>query len=209
MKKKIIIITITAFVLALVIIKLYQARQYFVKSQKKISPTPTILKKSPEIKEYTDETGFKFQYPDNLTLEQKTDLEESEYSVISLKSSDTAGNIAIEITDTKLKDSDQYLLENKISTKSAKLEVINLSDIAGIQISFEKNITAVAIDNGILYEIKVNMKKNKTFWLDAYKKITSSFEFSESQEDSAAQTQTSFEETSSDDSVEETEEVIE
>ena len=130
---------------------------------KKIVPSETL-------KEYSDPTGFSFEYPDNLSI-KASEKDSNTYADIQLSSKEISGSLNLKITDTKLKS----LADWQKLTKGTSVET-KLGTLKALEITTEDRILLGAIDQGILFTIDIP-KLEEQFWMKVYEKVRSTFSF--------------------------------
>lgn len=138
---------------------------------------------SKTLKEYVDESGFSFRYPDDVVVNKKEIKDETTYADLELNSTKAKGNITIKIMDTKIKSPEDWLLENKLSTLSASVKDTKIGDLPGWEIKFGNKLTTLSIDQNILFTIDVNQQDE--YWLSVRNTLFSSFIFVEKQQESS------------------------
>lgn len=143
---------------------------------------------SKTMREYTDASGFVFQYPDNLDLKTVETTDKTIYSSLLITSKDTAGNIEVSVADTKNKSFEDFVKDNKIATQGAQISEKTLGKLKAHEIKSAKDITIIAIDQGIVFLVKSNYGNNGVFWEPAQQAIVSSFAFSAPEQQSGSQT---------------------
>lgn len=161
---------------------------YVFRSQKPISPVSSkpqnnesilVSEKHPSktLKEYADDSGFSFKYPEDLLVTKKESNDSTTYANLELTSNQTKGNILIKITDTKLKSVNDWFKESKLSQSSSEKKEIKIGEISGTQAQVDNNkLLAGALNQDILFTIEVN-SQNQKHWLKVYDIILSSFKF--------------------------------
>lgn len=138
-------------------------------------------------KEYVDESGFSFQYPDDVVINKKEVKDETTYADLELNSSKAKGSITIKIMDTKIKSIEDWLLENKLSSLLASVKDTKIGDLPGWEIKFNNNLMTISIDQNILFSVNVNQQDE--YWLSVRNTLLSSFIFVEKQQESSLDTQ--------------------
>lgn len=160
---------------------------FLVQPQKTISPISStnppakitdISQNTPseDLKEYVDDSGFSFNYPNDIKIGKNEISDNITYANLELTSSQAKGSITIKIADTKLKSVDDWFLENKISTLSAIKKDIKIGDILGQEVTVANKLMAIAINQEILFTIEV-YRQNQKYWQTVYDTILSSFNF--------------------------------
>jgi|GEM_PF-1722865 len=184
------------------------------RSSKLISPTGNLSKQSSPTAlpiryfTYNDPAGFKFSYPDTLTATSPSTLRDDFYSQIELKSQKYQGAITIVAKNTNVTDLNQWLINNKIETKTISVRDLKLADLNAKQFANNGKTTTVALDQGVEFTVLLSATNNPAYWITAYNKILGSFAFVDPV--SQNQDQNSAADTSGSDAVEyEGEEVIE
>lgn len=176
-KIAIILISITVIIIAFIIFILLRPTLLAKKVKSHISPSPKVTMLKEEFKEYTSDAGFKFKISRDLAIKKKETDDKSIYTVLNISSDKIKGGISIIISDSKLKNTDQFIKENKIAPTESTISETNLDDLKANKIATKKGAYIVSIDQGILYEIKVDYGKNKDFWDESSKKMVASFQF--------------------------------
>lgn len=188
---------------------------YFIQSKKTVSPIsskPVQIQKiavdkepSKTLKDYLDESGFSFKYPDDIDISKQDSSDTITYADLILTSKTAIGQIEIKVQDTKANSLKDWIMESKdlssLESKAIKLGSLDASEIASID-----KIVAVAVDQKIVFIIDVSREKDKNYWKSVYDSILSSFAFSNPQSSSVSQTQDAG---VSDDVIDEGEEIVE
>lgn len=136
------------------------------KPLEKILPSNTFL-------EYSDPSGFKFSYPDNLSITNKNIEDNSTYADLQLFSKEVSGSISLKITDSKFSSLDDWLKASKISKTPKEVKLGNLK---AQEIQLNDRLILGALDQGILFNIEMPGIE-KDFWLPVYNKILADFSF--------------------------------
>lgn len=133
----------------------------------------TVEEKVPSqtTKTYTDEAGFSFDYPDDVTVSKKESTSSAVYSSLEITSEGVPGSMAFLIEDTKVKFVNE-LLQNNITTKET-----TLGNLKATETEDAVKTVLLAIDQGILFKLEINPDKNKSYWDSVYKIVLSSFSF--------------------------------
>ncbi|MEK7497858.1 MAG: hypothetical protein AAB656_02980 [Patescibacteria group bacterium] len=113
---------------------------------------------------YNDESGFSFQYPKSLKIEDVTPDDNSYYSVLAL----SKGGQSIKIT---VKDT----TDKKINVEGELLGALTLDSVSAKQYQSGTNLVTAALDQGVLYTIEG--PKDGGYWEEAQNKIVSTFKF--------------------------------
>lgn len=172
----IIIVTITALGIVF----------FLVQPKKTISPVSSanpstrvtdISENAPseQLKEYVDDSGFSFNYPNDIEISKKEISDNITYANLEL-TSNQKGSIAIRISDTKPKSIDDWFLENKLASSGAIKKDIKIGDILGQEVAIANKLMAIAINQEILFIIEVD-HQNQKYWQTVYDTILSSFNF--------------------------------
>lgn len=185
-KNKAIIISVA--IVAVTIIAAF----YILNSGKTTSPVSSntnqalvALEKQPSknLKEYSDDAGFSFQYPDDVQI-SKIKIEDSiTYSSLELTSIQAKGKILIKIEDTQLESIDDWFAKETLRGNITKIKI---GEISGSQLQTDSKILAVTINQSILFAIEVDTQ-NKEYWKSVYRTILSSFSFVSQEESVQAQ----------------------
>lgn len=156
--------------------------QVFTKSEEQpvssITPTPEEINPSMTLKEYSDESGFVIEYPDDLSLKREDVEDESVYSKIAISSSKASGNVSIKVTETKYTTFAKWLDAQDASLKSWEAKEINLGDLTAYEITTDDKTQSIAVDQGVLFVISLDAKGNEKYWESIYKTVVSSLRFS-------------------------------
>jgi len=169
---------------------------YIFKPQKTISPissnpqenkTIVASEKQPSktLKEYIDDSGFSFKYPDDVLVTKKEANDSTIYANLEL-TSNHVGSIAIKIADSKLKSIDDWFKESKLASTTNKKE-IKIGEIPGSEMQVDNKLLAVVLDQDILFTIEVN-SQNQKYWFNVYDTILSSFNFASRQSNNNTET---------------------
>lgn len=133
---------------------------------KKATPLSTFL-------EYSDPSGFKFSYPDNLSITNNKITDKITYTDLQLSSKEVSGSLSLKIADSKLATLSAWLTENKI-TQSPK--DVMLGNLKAIEVQLADRLILAALDQKILFTIEMPAIE-KDFWLPVYNKILENFSF--------------------------------
>lgn len=173
-----------------------------LKSNETVVPSPAAGSKS-----YTDPAGFKFNYPKDLDVAAKKMTDDSVYSDLEIKSKDSTGGATIKAVDSNLIKIDDYFKDKKISSFSGGISKLKLADIDARQYQVNSQIITVALDQGVLFTITVDLPvEKKDYWQKANNTLISSFAFVAPQNTTSTDTNSSSE--GEDDVIFEGEEVI-
>ena len=162
---------------------------------------PTISTKT---KNFSDPSGFKFEYPENLTPETIDKKDPDYYSSILLKDKSKTGKMTINLTSTKYTTVEEWAKNNKEIANNS-IDTM-LADLEAKKISSSGKLMIVAVDVETLISLTADFPNEETeYWNSTVKTVADSFEF----EQPAVQNVTSQSESSTDDVVFEGEEIIE
>ena len=143
---------------------------------------------------YTDDSGFSFLYPQNVTIAKQETKDPLVYSDLKLTSPGLLQATEVKVVDTKFTTPQQWIAQN-----AASLEVkdITLGKLSGKEVRSKDKIIAVAIDQGVLFTIE-SPKVHESI----YNTIVSSFTFTpQAAVQNSNQTSTQVPADSQDDSV--------
>lgn len=124
---------------------------------------------------YEDSNGFQFDYPDNISLSKAEIEDPSVYTDLSLYSNQVNGSISLNISDTKLKNIDSWILENKLVSIDPPKEIM-FGNLKATEIKTSDHLYLAAIDQGILFAVSMPNLEEK-FWNPVYSKVVSEFKF--------------------------------
>ena len=154
----------------------------FNKNSPETVKTQAIVEKkelAPSIttKTHLDESGFQFDYPDDLSVVRKEASSSAIYSNLSLVSELSSGEINFLVSDTKNKTINEYISKN-ISTQSAETaEDVMFGDLSGKKIVLPGQIILAVIDKGVLFRLDGILKNDKNYWEKSLDTIVASFSF--------------------------------
>ena len=154
--------------------------------------TPLAFEKQPSkiLKEYIDDAGFSFKYPDDVGVSKIEVKDSITYSSLELTSTQAKGKIIIKVTDTKEKSVDEWFAKEGLKGSIKEIEV---GEIAGYEVNMNNKITTAFLDQNILFTIEVDAQ-SKNYWQSSYDTILSSFSFVLQKE--STQTQESLDDSS-------------
>lgn len=135
-----------------------------INQPKEITPSETLI-------EYADPAGFSFNYPDNLSLEKKEEIDEGTYADIQLSSKQVSGSINLKISDSKFASIDEWLKLNQGTKREVKLGNLN-----AIEVKTNDRLLLGALDQGVLFTIEIPLVE-EDFWMQVYNKILTGFTF--------------------------------
>lgn len=139
-----------------------------LQENKRVMPSETV-------KEYQDEAGFSFSYPDNLSITKNEITDDSTYSDIQISSKDVSGSLNLKITDSKFKSLDEWLSSNKEASKDKPKEV-KLGNMKAAELKTADRLLLAAVDQGILFTIEMPLIE-QDFWTKVYNKVLANFSF--------------------------------
>lgn len=141
-------------------------------------PPTTSESKIEGTKNYADESGFSFDYPENLTIKDATP--DDYYSLLELNGSG-GGKLTITVKDTDVQTIDEWFDKDGDAPKTATVAgATSLGNLSAKQYSFsrgaDKLLLTIAIDQGIVYLVESPVS---AFWEEAQTIIVSSFKIGE------------------------------
>lgn len=146
--------------------------------------TKTAVSPSTTLKSYTDQAGFSFNYPDNLSLKSNEPQSPTVYADIELTSKDVVGSLTLKISDTNFASVVEWLQANNPSSQTPK--EVKLGNLKALEITAEERLLLGAIDQGVLFTIEMSLKEEKDFWMNVYSKILADYAFVQPAADSTA-----------------------
>ncbi len=138
--------------------------------------------------EYTDPSGFSFNYPDNLSLTNANageTVDPDAYANLQLFSKDKSGSLIIKITDTKLKTREDWLKENGIPETNIPKEK-QLGNLKAWEVKTGDRLMLASIDQGVLFTVESPLIEQE-FWGKVYDKVLEGFVFNTPETTSLAQ----------------------
>lgn len=179
-----------------------------MKSKKTGTVTPLGLGQKQEaiigkIAAYVDSSGFKFDYPESLTIKDVSGDAQNVYSSLEISSKKQSGKMTIKIVDSSY-DSLESFLGSKEASSAGVSRDITISSMSAKQVQFvnPKRLITVAISDGIMYSIESPLDE-MNYWNKIHNQVVLSLRI-ETQEPSSV----SFDSTS-DEPFSDQEEVIE
>ena len=136
-------------------------------------PVASEKQPSKNLREYVDDAGFSFKYPDDIQVDRIEVNDSITYSSLELTSREAKGKIIIKVTDTKDKSIDDWLVKEGLK---GDIKEIEIGEISGKEVNVNNKITAAALDQNILFTIEVDAQ-SKNYWQSSYDTILSSFNF--------------------------------
>lgn len=137
---------------------------------------------SESLNEYTDGSGFSFNYPDNVEVRRNENSDEAVYAYLTLVFPQVDGGVTLTVADTKLLSIDEWVKQN--AKGESKTQDIKLSDISGREIITDEGLLTGVLDQGILFTIEVDFGDKKDFWQSVYETFTKTFAFSAPEKES-------------------------
>ena len=98
---------------------------------------------------YEDTAGFSFDYPSDFVVTDKSLEDDSYYSYLDIKNE--KGSIFLIVSDTKYKTLDDW---KKANTTATIVGATTLGGVKANQYNLAGNLVTVAIEEGILYELR-------------------------------------------------------
>lgn len=199
--------------LILVVITVVTIGGLFFLQQKKPSQSPepestSQAKKVPSttLKEYSDPSGFSFQYPQDVSFEKKENNDSTVYADLAFSAKDIKGSMVVFINDTSLKTIDEWSEKIPPGINPENGKDAELAELKAKEIQDERSIMLAAVDQGVLFTINVTFDGEKDFWTEVYKTLAASFSFTKAEGSSVT---SSSSDSTSEDVIFEGEEVIE
>lgn len=143
-------------------------------SQNQTIPLPTLDTK---FSTYNDESGIAFQYPHGI-LANKKDVSSDNllYSSVILTATGSSETITMTAEQSNLVTVDDWFKGNKKASVFGEIKKLKLADLDARQFESNNAKTTIAIDQGVLFTISTNAKKD-TVVAKAYEKVIGSFTF--------------------------------
>lgn len=149
--------------------------------------TPAKILPSSTLKEYTDPSGFSFNYPDDLSLLKNETINEQIYADLQLRSKGAGESLDLKIEDTKLASVEEWFEENGRIANQAK--DVKWGELSAKSLEDKDKILIAAVDQGVLFTIDIFFGSHKDFWQKVSDPILTSFAFgSESSSGTSPQT---------------------
>lgn len=130
---------------------------------------------SKTVKEYTDPSGFSFNYPDNLSLTNNEIKSERTYADIKLSMKELEGGISIVISDSSFNKLEDWASAN--SAESSTVTEAKLGNLKASEMLNTDRLILGALDMGVLFTVEVKFGDSKDFWMESYNKILEEFIF--------------------------------
>lgn len=169
----------------------------YVLSQKKntiLSPTVQEYKETSTMslspsenkKNYTDESGFTFSYPEDLTLKKNDSNDVRVYTDIALTSTRLGGGVSVKVSDSPFPSLENWVKAQKLDAPAQKGAAIGR--LEAYEIITPTRRTTAAIDQGILFVIETTFEGKESFWSRVHSDVVSTFTFTATQESGAGAT---------------------
>lgn len=144
-------------------------------SSTKIVETPKKIIPSQTLKVYADESGFQFQYPDDISLAKSEVTDKTTYASLTLTRSNLGGKSEIMVVDTSLRSFSDWLVSEKLASSSANIIETKLGALSAHEIKRDQIVELVAIDQGILFNIRTQYGNEAEYWQNVYDHILKTF----------------------------------
>jgi len=177
-----IIVAIIGLIIGIVVLLVISSQQPSQKkTEAKIVPT-TTQKTKPDLK-YSDESGYEFTYPQDLSIKPNDTLSDTQYSELDITSTKRKGNININVETPTLTNFTEWEDENKIDIKINPPKELKMADLSAQQYLVNKKTVTIAFDQGIIFTLTLDPADNPAYWITNYNKIISSFKIALQQEE--------------------------
>lgn len=123
-------------------------------------------------KEFTDAAGFKFSYPENLTLAKNDD--EEAYSSLTITSEEFDGNTSVLVVDATEKTIDEHM---KHLNGVKDIKKVTVAGVEARQFTQGDKLVTATIDNGVLFTFTTDGASYKDTWTKVHENIATSFTF--------------------------------
>lgn len=179
MNNKILITTIILAVLSMtsiIVFFLIQNQETSVispsQTQKQIVKTANVP--SQTLKEYTDASGFNFEYPKDVEIKQNK-TGDTTYADLEITSKNATGSMSLKVVDSKLSSLSEWTKNQ--NRDSQKVQDATLGTLKAQEIKTTSFVKTAALDQGILFTIETDFNNEKDYWESVYKTVLSSFSF--------------------------------
>lgn len=176
-KKIILFVIIITLIILLPIISFFVFKKSKTESVNPLAESSALSKIAEEEKllSYQDTAGFKFNYPQSVTVKDVSNNDPNTYSLLELGSAKNDGKMLIKVVDSNLDSVDQWLKSKEATGAGNSREVI-ISQMPGKQIQFENpsRLVSLAISDGIMYFFQSSLD-SAGFWNKVHSQIISSF----------------------------------
>lgn len=162
-------------------------------TQKEINIQPAELPKV-ETTTYNDWSGFKFDYPNILTVKE-VELENPQvYSSLEISGAD-GKRLTVRVSDTQTANLIDWQKSFNQQNSVRKIDQASLANLPGLKLQFgaPEMFLTVAIDNGIIFEVQSTADDG--FWDRTHNDLVASWQFSNPGEASQNDAVTLVEET--------------
>ncbi len=128
------------------------------------------IEPSQVVKEYSDESGFKFNYPDNLSLE-KNEVDANTYADIKLSAKGINGSLSLKVVDSNFKTLDDWQKNVKGEVKET-----TLGSLRAREVKLSDRKVLAAIDQRILFTVEMPLVQ-EDFWMKVSDMVRKDFTF--------------------------------
>lgn len=170
---------VLAAVLILAVIGVYLL--FINKKASLISPVAQLTQQttkqnipSETLTQYSDPSGFTFEYPDDLSINKKETEDDSVYADLQLSSKEVNGSLSLLITDSKFTTLDQWV--KSVAKAGQSIKEAKLGNLKASEIKLDDRLILGALDQGILFTVEMPLVEEK-FWSKVYEKVLISFAF--------------------------------
>ncbi|PIP51843.1 hypothetical protein COX09_04790 [Candidatus Beckwithbacteria bacterium CG23_combo_of_CG06-09_8_20_14_all_47_9] len=128
---------------------------------------------------YEDWSGFKFDYPDILTIKE-VELDNPEvYSSLEISGTD-GKRLMIRVSDTQMTDLVEWQKSFNRQNSVRKIDQTTLADLPGLKLQYgaPEMMLTVVIDSGVIYEIK--NQADTGFWDRTHNDLVAGWQFTAS-----------------------------
>lgn len=124
---------------------------------------------------YNDSSGFKFDYPESLTIKDVSGADQNVYSSLEISSRKQEGKMMIKIVDSPYDSLESYLSSKEASNAGVSRDLILSSMPAKqIQLTNPKRLETVVISDSVMYLIESPLD-DSGYWNKVHNQIISSF----------------------------------
>lgn len=164
-----------------------QKKSFLPVSRSLITP-PAPKASAASFKQYTDPSGFTFQYPDSFTIAADKLTDNQIYASVSIASRPTPGTISLKIEASGLKKIDDWFTPPRKNIIYGEIKSIKLAGLEARQFISNNQKVTLAADEGVLISITQSKEADDELFNPAYEKIISTFAFSQPTNISPSQT---------------------
>ncbi len=127
-------------------------------------PSPDVMPSSNH-REYYDASGFRFRYPEDVTISEEDIDPETEYADLTVHSKRASGSVGLRVTDSDyetLEDwraeiADRLAVTDSVDTMLLELEALELDTVEGRKVA--------ALDHGALFVLEERtINGNPAYW---------------------------------------------